>query len=236
MALDCLLLGYPLLLPKVQDGAYVLLGGGVSLELLLHLLLVDLVSAVFLPPHEEDQVPSEEKRFPVLQPRQLVLDRPQVEEDPVTQAPVVVVQAMELEDELGLIEAEGGRADHDAAVVGVCRFMGLTHHQLKEELQTVEFEVTQPVGFLHDLVNLVARSVVRGVLLGSLGAGSAHKGVLLAPQLEPGGGYLRCLKEYELIVRVVIVAGRLVEPACLAAVRADYFALDLVDLRLVVTI
>jgi len=74
------------------------------------------------------------------------------------------------------------------------------------------------------------------MLLGSLGAGSAHKGVLLASQLEPGGGYLRCLKENELVVGVVIVSCRLVEPASLAAIRADYFALDLVDLGLVVTI
>lgn len=78
--------------------------------------------------------------------------------------------------------------------------------------------------------------MVRGMLLGSLSAGSAHKGILLTSELEPGRSYLRCFKENELIVGVVIVAGRLVEPACLAAIRADYFALYLVDLRLMITI
>ena len=74
------------------------------------------------------------------------------------------------------------------------------------------------------------------MLLGSLSTGSSDKGILLASELEPGSSYLRCFKQYELIVGVVIVAGRLVEPTCLAAVRADYFALYLVDLRLVITI
>ena len=74
------------------------------------------------------------------------------------------------------------------------------------------------------------------MLLGSLSAGSSDKGILLTSELEPGRSYLRCFKQYELIVRVVIIAGRLVEPTCLAAVRADYFALNLVDLRLMITI
>ena len=74
------------------------------------------------------------------------------------------------------------------------------------------------------------------MLLGSLGASSSDESILLASELEPVGGYLRCFKQYELIVGVVIIAGRLIQPACLAAIRTDYFALNLVDLRLMITI
>ena len=48
------------------------------------------------------------------------------------------------------------------------------------------------------------------MLLGSLSTGSSDESILFASKLEPGRSYLRCFKENELIVGVVIIAGRLV--------------------------
>ena len=72
--LNSLFLRYAFFLPKAQDGTDVILGIGISLQLLLHLLLIDLVVEVFLLPREEDQVPSQEERFPVLESHELVFD------------------------------------------------------------------------------------------------------------------------------------------------------------------
>ena len=58
MPLNGLFLCYAFFLPKVQDGTDVIFGIGISLQLLLHLLLIDLVVVVFLLPREKDQVPS----------------------------------------------------------------------------------------------------------------------------------------------------------------------------------
>jgi hypothetical protein len=67
-------------------------------------------------------------------------------------------------------------------------------------------------------------------------SGSSDKSILFASELEPCGSDLRCFKENELIVGVVIIASRLVEPAYLTAIRTDQFALNLVNLRLMISV
>jgi hypothetical protein len=71
---------------------------------------------------------------------------------------------------------------------------------------------------------------------GPLSTGSSDKSILFASELESSGSDLRCFKENELIIGVVIIASRLVEPASLTAIRTDQLALNLVNLRLMISV